>query len=149
MLSIFGGKITTYRKLAEAVLEHLAPYHAGLRPSWTRGSPLPGGDLPGRSRTAWQAELARRYPQMPADLLRGIAGRHGTRALDLLGDARIAADLGEAFGAGLTAREVDFLRAHEWARTAEDVLWRRTKCGLPMTPAQRKRVAAYMAEIPA
>ncbi len=149
VLSIFGGKITTYRKLAEAVLEHLAPYHAGLRPSWTRGSPLPGGDLPGRSRTAWQAELARRYPQMPADLLRGIAGRHGTRALDLLGDARIAADLGEAFGAGLTAREVDFLRAHEWARTAEDVLWRRTKCGLPMTPAQRKRVAAYMAEIPA
>ena len=146
VLSIFGGKITTYRKLAESVLEQLAAYHPGLQPCWTRAAPLPGGDLPERSPAAWQAELARRYPQLPAELLRAVGGRYGTRATEVLGDARDMDDLGEHFGAMLTAREVDFLRAQEWARSAEDVLWRRTKCGLPMTPAQRARVAAYMDE---
>ncbi len=146
VLSIFGGKITTYRKLAESVLEQLADFHPGLQPCWTRAAPLPGGDLPNHSLADWQAELARRYPNMPAELLHAVAGRYGTRATEVLGEAREMDDLGEHFGAMLTAREVDFLRAQEWARAAEDVLWRRTKCGLPMTPAQRARVAAYMEE---
>ena len=145
VLSIFGGKITTYRKLAEHALAELAPYFPQMKPAWTRNAPLPGGDLPGRDRTAWLAELARRYPQLPAPLLRALADRHGTRALRILGDAQSAADLGEDFGAELTAREIDYLIAEEWATTADDVLWRRTKCGLPMTQAQRAAVAEYMA----
>ncbi len=119
-----------------------------MKPAWTRTAPLPGGDLPGRDRNAWFAELCRRYPQLPAPLLRALADRHGTRALRVLGDARTVADLGRDFGAELTSREVDYLMAEEWATTADDVLWRRTKCGLPMTRAQRAAVADYMAGAP-
>ncbi|MBK9116025.1 MAG: glycerol-3-phosphate dehydrogenase [Betaproteobacteria bacterium] len=145
VLSLFGGKITTYRKLAEHALAELAPYLPAMKPAWTQAAPLPGGDLPGRDRNAWFAELCRRYPQLPAPLLRAIGTRHGTRAIAVLGDAKTPADLGRDFGAHLTAREVDYLVAEEWARTADDVLWRRTKCGLPMSPAQRDAVAGYMA----
>ncbi|MFO1315441.1 MAG: glycerol-3-phosphate dehydrogenase [Burkholderiales bacterium] len=144
VLSLFGGKITTYRKLAEHALAELAPYLPPMKPAWTQAAPLPGGDLPGRDRNAWLAELARRYPRMPAPLLRSIGTRHGTRATAILGDAKVPADLGRDFGAHLTAREVDYLVAEEWARTADDVLWRRTKCGLPMTAAQRDAVAAHL-----
>ncbi len=145
VLSIFGGKITTYRKLAEAALAHLAPYFPGMKPGWTRTAPLPGGDLPNGDRSAFFAEICRSYPLLPADVLRGIARRHGTRATRILGEARTPADLGQDFGAGLTAREIDYLVAEEWARSDDDVLWRRTKCGLPMTPAQRAAVAVYCA----
>ncbi|HQR10298.1 MAG TPA: glycerol-3-phosphate dehydrogenase [Casimicrobiaceae bacterium] len=149
VLSIFGGKITTYRKLAEAALALLAPYFPGMRSDWTESAPLPGGDLPqGRSphgdRMAFFAGLCRSFPDLPADFLRGVARRHGTRTQRILGEAKTMADLGEDFGAGLTAREIDYLIAEEWARTADDVLWRRTKCGLPMSLAQRDAVAAYV-----
>ncbi len=145
VLSSFGGKITTYRKLAEHALRELAPYFPGMKAPWTATAPLPGGDLPQRDPAAWEARLRERYPQLPPSVLHGLAYRHGTRALAVLGDARTAADLGPDFGAGLTGREVDYLVREEWARTADDVLWRRTKCGLPMTPAQRAAVAAYLA----
>ena len=91
--------------------------------------------------------LCRKFPELPADLLRGLARRHGTRALRILGEAKSMTDLGQDFGAGLTAREIDYLRAEEWARTADDVLWRRTKCGLPMTEDQREAVAAYFRRV--
>ena len=143
VLSIFGGKITTYRKLAEAALAVLAPFFPGMKPGWTRDAPLPGGDLPNGDRNALFALLCRQYPGLPAELLRGLARRHGSRAIRVLGEAKTMADLGQDFGAGLTAREIDYLIAEEWARGADDVLWRRTKCGLPMTPAQRDAVAAY------
>jgi len=146
VLSIFGGKITTYRKLAEHALAELAPYFPGLKPAWTRTAPLPGGDLPGGDRNAWFAELCRRYPELPAPLLQALAHRHGTRAVRILGDARTVADLGQDFGAELTAREIDYLLAEEWAVTADDVLWRRTKCGLPMDIEQRAAVAAYVGQ---
>ena len=145
VLSIFGGKITTYRKLAEAALAELAPFIPGIKPGWTRDAPLPGGDLPMRDRNALFAGLCRRYRDLPADLLRGLCRRHGTRAPHVLGDAKTMADLGQDFGAGLTAREVDYLMDEEWARSADDVLWRRTKCGLPMTATQRDAVAVYCA----
>jgi glycerol-3-phosphate dehydrogenase len=145
VLSIFGGKITTYRKLAEHALRDLAPFFPDLAPAWTATAPLPGGNLPGRDRAAWLAELRRRYPQLPSPLLRALAQRHGTRALRVLGDAAVPADLGQDFGAQLSAREIDYLVAEEWARTVDDVLWRRTKCGLPMTLAQRDAVADYIA----
>ena len=145
VLSSFGGKITTYRKLAEHALRELAPYFPGMKGEWTATAPLPGGDLPQRDPAAWEVELVRRYPELPRDVLHGLAYRHGTRALAILADAKTAADLGADFGAGLTAREVDYLAREEWARTVDDVLWRRTKCGLPMTSAQREAVAAYLA----
>jgi glycerol-3-phosphate dehydrogenase len=144
VLSIFGGKITTYRKLAEHALAELAPYFPAMKAPWTRTATLPGGDLPSGDRDAWFTQLSGRYTGLPATLLRTLSGRYGTAALALLDDAKSLTDLGEAFGAGLTAREIDYLVAHEWARTADDVLWRRTKCGLPMTAEQRERVAAYL-----
>jgi D-erythritol 1-phosphate dehydrogenase len=147
VLSIFGGKITTYRKLAEAALAQLAPYFPGMGPAWTRDAPLPGGDLPGRDRIAFFASLCRKYPDLPADFLRGLARRHGTRSLRILAGARTVADLGQDFGAGLCAREIDYLMSEEWARNADDVLWRRTKCGLPMTPAQRDTVSGYCGDV--
>ena len=144
VLSIFGGKITTYRKLAEAALAELRPFFPAMGASWTNAAALPGGDLPAGDRDAWLADLQRRYPALPHDLLRGLARRYGTRALTVLGDAQSPADLGIDFGGGLTEREVDYLRRDEWASAAEDVLWRRTKCGLSISREARERVAAFI-----
>jgi glycerol-3-phosphate dehydrogenase len=145
-LSIYGGKITTYRKLAEHALDELAPFVAPMKPRWTEHGVLPGGDLPAGGPAGWRAELARRYPALPTETLHGLARRHGTRALAILGEAKTPADLGEDFGHGLTAAEIDYLVREEWARSGDDVLWRRTKCGLGMTDAERARVAAYVAK---
>ena len=144
VLSIFGGKITTYRKLAEAALADLQPFIPAMRPAWTHATPLPGGDLPDGDRDAWLVELRTRYSTLPPEPLRAIAHRHGTRALDILGDARSPADLGIDFGGGLTERELRYLQRDEWASTAEDILWRRTKCGLSMTRDECTRVAEYV-----
>ena len=145
VLSVFGGKITTYRRLAEHALVALAPYFPDMKPAWTRDALLPGGELAGGDRVAAFAELCARYPGIPAELLRALLHRHGALAVGVLGDARTPSDLGENFGVELTAREIDHFVLNEWARTAEDVLWRRTKCGLSMDAAARGRVAAYVA----
>ncbi|HEY3178532.1 MAG TPA: glycerol-3-phosphate dehydrogenase [Casimicrobiaceae bacterium] len=145
VLSIFGGKITTYRKLAEQALSDLAPFFPDIKPAWTSGAPLPGGEM-GGDRNAFFARLCAQYRGMPADLLRALARRHGSLAPRVLGDAETPSDLGENFGAQLTAREIDHFVVNEWARTAEDVLWRRTKCGLSMSANDRARVADYVAE---
>jgi len=144
VLSIYGGKLTTYRKLAEAALQALKPWFPAMKPAWTEGDTLPGGDLPRRDRDAWIAELGGRYPRLPASLLRDVGRRHGTLALEVLGDAKVPGDLGTDFGAGLTAREVDHFVRNEWAACADDVLWRRTKCGLGMDERQRAALAARM-----
>jgi glycerol-3-phosphate dehydrogenase len=146
-LSIFGGKITTYRKLAEHALAELAPFFPRIGAPWTHDAVLPGGDLPGGDREAFAADLARRWPKLPAPLLRALAHRHGTRAHALLDGARDPGDLGEDYGGGLTERELAWLVEREWARTADDVLWRRTKCGLALSTAQRARVAQRMAAV--
>ena len=135
VLSVFGGKITTYRRLAESALDKLAPYFPAIRPAWTAKAPLPGSDFADRE-TA-KRDLQQRYAQVAPNVLQGMFRRHGTLAAQVLGDGRV----GEYYGAGLTEREVGYLMEREWARTAEDVLWRRTKCGLRMTDAQRSRVA--------
>jgi glycerol-3-phosphate dehydrogenase len=144
VLSIYGGKITTYRKLAEAALLELAPYFPAMTGAWTANEALPGGDLASGDRAALLASLCARYPSIPVDVLRPLARRHGSLAFTVLGEARTLDDLGESFGAGLTAREVDYLVDNEWAHEPDDVLWRRTKCGLPMTAAQRARAGAYV-----
>jgi len=141
-LSIFGGKLTTYRKLAEHALSELRPYFPQMGPAWTREALLPGGDLPPGGVAVWTAELARRHPALPPEWLRGLAHRHGSRAVAILGSARRPDDLGEAFGNGLTAAEVEHCVREEWARSADDVLWRRTKCGLGMPADAQARVAA-------
>ena len=140
LLSVFGGKLTTYRRLSEEVVARLAPAFASLGPAWTAQAALPGGDLGGLSLARWCEHLERRYPGLPADWVSAIARRHGACAEAVLGDARRPEDLGTHFGASLTARELDYLVGHEWAMDADDVLWRRTKTGLHMTAAQRETV---------
>lgn len=141
VLSVFGGKITTYRRLAEHALQKLEPYFPRMTAAWSAGSPLPGGDFGGRAPAQALAAIAARYPGLPQETRSGVLRRHGTLATEVLGEARTASDLGQDFGAGLCERELCYLQQHEWARSAEDVLWRRTKCGLAMSAAQRARVA--------
>jgi glycerol-3-phosphate dehydrogenase len=145
LLSVFGGKITTYRRLAEAALGKLAPYFPGMAPAWTAGAALPGGDFPWDGKPALIAGLAARYPFLPAATCARLARLYGTLAADMLGDARGAAELGRDFGAGLTEREVGWLMRHEWARTADDVLWRRTKLGLRLSRDEARGLAEWMA----
>lgn len=145
VLSVFGGKITTYRRLAEHVMDRLAPYFPPLKPAWTGTAPLPGGDFAPAARREVFLDLARRYPRLPSEFLHGAHRRHGLLAAHVAGDAKAAEDLGLHFGAGLYEREVCYLREHEWARDLEDILWRRTKCGLHMTPGERAELAKWIA----
>ena len=135
VLSVFGVKITTYRRLAEHALEKLAPYFPTLKGPWTARVALPGSEF--SSREAAKRELWDRYRDVPPLVLQGVFRRHGAAAGEVLGDGR----LGEHYGAGLTEREVAHFMEREWARSAEDVLWRRTKCGLHLSKAQCARVA--------
>ncbi|MGH8682085.1 MAG: glycerol-3-phosphate dehydrogenase [Burkholderiales bacterium] len=144
VLSIYGGKLTTYRRLAEHALEKLAPWFPHQGRAWTAKAPLPGGDLGGEGFPELVRAYRGRYPQLDPAWLERLLRRHGTRAAEILGDARAEADLGKAFGGGLYARELAYLVAHEWAGSADDVLWRRTKCGLHMTEGQRRRVADFL-----
>ena len=143
VLSLFGGKITTYRCLAESVLEKLGKYLPPMGPRWTKEAPLPGGNM--RNYNAFRDEMFDRYRGFPRDLLDGVVRRHGSRTSFVLGDIQRAEQLGRNFGGGLTAREIECLIADEWAETAEDILWRRTKCGLHMSAEQQKAVADYLA----
>jgi glycerol-3-phosphate dehydrogenase len=143
VLSVFGGKITTYRRLAEHAMEKLAPYFPGLKQAWTAKSRLPGSDFRVPPADAFEA-FSRRYGGLPASALKGLFRRHGTLADQVLGDATAPADLGEHFGAGLFAREVAYLMDHEWAVTPEDVLWRRTKLGLHLGASEKERLAQWM-----
>ena len=140
VLSVFGGKITTYRNLAEEAIARLEPYFPALKPAWTGRSPLPGSDFGGVARVEARGAFFARHPRIPEDTLRAIFRRHGTNADAVVGDG----DLGESYGAGLTERELRYLVEHEWAQSAEDVLWRRTKAGLLMSDSQRKRVAEVL-----
>jgi len=138
LLSIFGGKITTYRRLAEEALEHLAPYLRGTvaREGWTAKFALPGGDLDVSAIGALSAELQRSYSFFAPAHANRLAHAYGTRAGKWLGNARSMADLGKSFGATLTEAEVRYLLSSEWACTAEDIVWRRSKLGLLMSPAE-------------
>jgi glycerol-3-phosphate dehydrogenase len=136
LLSIFGGKITTYRKLAEHALRRLAPWFPNMRSAWTAERPLPGGDIPG-SFADFAVDLRHAYPGLPQKLVDHHARLYGTRARELLGSARTCADLGKHFGGDFYEREATYLRETEWATKAADFLDRRTKHGLHLTPSQR------------
>jgi glycerol-3-phosphate dehydrogenase len=146
VLSVYGGKITTYRRLAEHALRDLAPYFPGMKGEWTAHEPLIGGDFGELEREEARDLFFARYRLLPQEHLRGMFRRHGMLAYDVLGEAREPADLGEHFGAGLYAREVDYFVEREWARDWEDVLWRRTKAGLHLSLKQRAALASYLAK---
>jgi glycerol-3-phosphate dehydrogenase len=132
VLSVYGGKITTYRRLAEHAFELLAP-SMGVEPqSWTATEALPGGDVPDGDMARFIEHSRQRWPALPATLVERLAHAYGTRLSLLLGDAREMADLGRHFGAGLTLAEIRYLTEHEWARSAQDILWRRTRLGLEL-----------------
>lgn len=142
LLSVFGGKITTFRRLAEHALEKLQEPLGFAAGPWTDDARLPGGDLPDGGFAALRAEAAGRHPWLPAATLDRMAHAYGSRLDRVLGDARALGDLGRDHGAGLSEREVDYLARNEWAREPEDVLWRRTKLGLHMSADERRRFLA-------
>ena len=147
VLSVFGGKITTYRKLAEAALHQLAPYlppPPGRPPGWTATHPLPGGDFPQTGFADQVALLRTRAPFLPQALAYRLVRAYGTRAAAIVGDATSLAGMGEDHGAGLSGNEVEYLRRHEWAMTADDIVWRRSKLGLRLTAAQIAALDAAM-----
>ena len=146
LLSVFGGKLTTHRHLAEAVMNRLAPWFAHLGERWTAEVPLPGGDSDGHDFCAATAEFFQAFCHLSEAVVRGLWARHGTLAFELLEKVRTADDLGADFGAGLTELEaVHFIR-HEWAHSADDILWRRSKTGLAMTAEQRARFNEWFAQ---
>jgi glycerol-3-phosphate dehydrogenase len=146
LVNVFGGKLTTYRRLSEKVVDMIGEAIGVKGDRWTATGTLPGGDFPATGFADLVARLRQSYPGLDAALLRRLARAYGTRAEVLLGDAGDTAALGEAFGAGLYAREVDYLVAHEWALTADDVLWRRSKLGLRIDAAGRQKLVDYLAE---
>ncbi|MGC1547449.1 MAG: glycerol-3-phosphate dehydrogenase [Rhodanobacter sp.] len=147
LLNVFGGKLTTYRKLAEEAMDQLAPFFPGASGNWTaKGHPLPGGEQ--RDMDAWQCELEATYPWLPKSLASRLARSYGTRSTRILGEARSLQDLGKHFGADLYQAEVDYLRKEEWATDSQDVLWRRSKLGLRFSAVDVARLTIYLAESP-
>lgn len=145
LLTVYGGKITTYRHLGEEAVDMLARRLPALSgPAWTKKRALPGGDFPTDGTAALKAEMVQRHPFLsPADTDR-IARAYGTRAFAWLGNARHRAELGRDFGAGLSEAEVRYLQREEWARTAQDILWRRSKLGLRLNALQQDALADYL-----
>jgi len=143
VLSIFGGKLTTYRRLAEHALEMLAPFLPPMRGGWTGTAPLPGGDLPGGF-AAFLGDVRRRWPFLSAELAARLAHAYGSRIELVLGKAQNMEDLGEDFGNDMTEAELRYLAAHEWARSSRDVLWRRSKLGLTAPPDMARRIDQWL-----
>ena len=135
VLNVFGGKITTYRRLAESALAKLSA-HLPMAGKWTAGVPLPGGDFPVDGVATLVAELRARHPFLTPDWALRLVRAYGTEAVQVLAGARSVADLGADFGGTLTGAEVDWLIRHEWAHSAEDILWRRTRLGLRLDAGQ-------------
>ncbi len=137
LLSVFGGKITTFRKLSEHALQRLAPYFPKMGRDWTAGATLPGGEIANADYESWFNMLRGEFPLLPRDLLQHYGHCYGARTDRLLGKARTVADLGHHFGAELYEAEVNYLVAHEWAQTTDDILTRRTKLDLRLTEVER------------
>jgi glycerol-3-phosphate dehydrogenase len=147
LLSVFGGKITTYRRLAEAAIGRLEP-HAGWakRADWTSTERLPGGDFPMTGFEALAAEIAAAHPWLDRRTVTRLVRAYGTFARDILSGAQSVVDLGRHFGADLYERELRHLMRAEWARRADDVLWRRSKLGLRLTSEERAALDGFMLE---
>ena len=145
LLTVYGGKITTYRRLAEEALEKLTPIF-GARPGWTKGAALPGGDFDAAGFERLMAGMRHTWPFLAERHARRLARAYGTRVRDILASANSLNDLGPGLGADLTAAEVRYLMAHEWALTADDVLWRRSKLGLRVSREERAKLSSFMTD---
>ena len=147
LLNVFGGKLTTYRKLAEEAMDRLAMLFPQASEAWTsKGHPLPGGERQDVDRL--QRELQSSHPWLPEPMAWRLVHSYGSRTTRILGQARSLQDLGEHFGADLYQAEVDYLRTMEWAVDAADVLWRRSKLGLRFNAEQAARLTGYLADAP-
>ncbi len=146
LLNVFGGKITTYRKLAEQALAKLHPYFAGMKPDWTARVPLPGGDFPVDGVEALVTELRAAHPFLDAYWARRLVRAYGTEAKEICAGAETAEGMGRPFGGTLTEAEIRWLMEKEYARRAEDVVWRRTKLGLRMSADEIAALDDWMAE---
>ena len=144
LLTIYGGKITTYRRLAEHAVDRLA-HIVEAGPAWTRSSNLPGGEFPWDGLDSLVAKVRKARPLLHEDLVSRLVRAYGTRVERVLGPARRVEDLGACLGADLTAAEVRYLMEREWAQTGDDVLWRRSKLGLRFSPQEREHLARFMA----
>ncbi len=136
VLSVFGGKLTTYRRLAEHAMEKLAHFYPNMKAPWTHDASLPGGDFPIDGVAALRSDVKTRYPWLGDTQIARMVQAYGTRIFRILGTATCIADLGHDFGAGLHEAEVCYLRDTEFAKTPDDILWRRSKLGLKMTEHQ-------------
>ncbi len=144
VLNIFGGKITTYRRLSEKAIEMLRPYFGGMDSSWTAGIPLPGGDFAVDGVKTLTSVMQGGYPFLDPVWALRLVRAYGTDAKDVLGDAKTTENLGMYFGWNLYEREVRWLMDKEWAQTAEDVLYRRSKIGLRVSGEEKERLDTWM-----
>jgi D-erythritol 1-phosphate dehydrogenase len=144
LLSVFGGKITTFRKLAEHAMQKFSPFFPSMPGDWTQSATLPGGEMPNANFQEFFSEFSNAYSWLPPNVALRFARLYGTRAKQLMQNASAIGDLGQHFGAGLYQIEVDFLCQHEWAKTAEDVLFRRTKIGLHFSAAESAALETYL-----
>lgn len=145
LLNVFGGKVTTYRELSEQAMQHLAPILPHMGPSWTKNAPLPGGDLPGGDPQQFAESLHQAYPWLGPALAHDLTRRYGSQSHIILNGATSLADLGQHFGARFYEAEARYLIQHEWAKSTEDILTRRTKHHLNLTPAQIESFAQWFA----
>ena len=144
ILSVFGGKITTFRRLAEEAVDRLCATLRIEATPWTQLAVLPGGDLPGASLAVFLRATARRFPWLPVAVRERYARAYGTRIVKLIGTASNVAMMGKEILPGLYEREIDYLRGYEWARTARDILWRRSKLGLHLPQDSEARLDAWL-----
>lgn len=144
ILNVFGGKITTHRRLAEHALDKLHPFFPAMKPAWTARAPLPGGNFALEDKPKLEADLRAKHPYLRAPCAERMIKAYGTDAFAILGDSTSPEALGRDFGATLTEAELRWLTRHEFARHADDVIWRRSKLGLRMTPDEVEALEAWM-----
>jgi glycerol-3-phosphate dehydrogenase len=143
LLTVYGGKLTTFRRLAEDALGKLAPFFVPA-PPWTAQSTLPGGDIVHDGVASLVERTRAQWPFLRQNHAERLVGAYGTRVAQILQSAQRPEDLGAWLGADLTAAEVRYLMTREWAQTADDVLWRRSKLGLRLTPTERLDLERFM-----
>ncbi|HZL31921.1 MAG TPA: glycerol-3-phosphate dehydrogenase [Pseudolabrys sp.] len=146
LLTVYGGKITTYRRLAEHAMQKIGDYFQ-MRPAWTATSKLPGGEFPSQDFAELVADMTGRWPFLSAQHARRLAHAYGTRCERILGNAQSMADLGPILTGDLTQAELRYLVAHEWAQTADDVLWRRSKLGLTASAEETSAITRFIASL--
>ena len=147
LLNIFGGKITTYRRLSESILKQVEEFLGSKGDSWTNHSSLPGGDIDVDGQLDLQNKLQTKYPFLTQETLKRVVRSYGTISFDIFGDAEHIDSLGKHFGSGLYEREVAYLIQEEWARTSDDILFRRSKLGLSFSKTEIKRLDEYIEDL--